>query len=224
MHPELNTDLFATRLNNQLTLYCSWKPDPGCASVDALTIDWSKFNLYVSSPFSLIRRFLQKIAQDQAKGILIIPLWPTQTWFSQALQPAMPSTLDIETPEEPTATCQPTSTPTAQQAAPNGLSALRESFTQYNVSPDITKILMASWRVGTQNNTKHTLKNVWHIVIKEASSWPFTTGSELLHYKYGTICGQWEPLWLPPLGDPIFQRHSWTQKTTTQIQLYLGCF
>lgn len=63
---------------------------------------------------------------------------------------AMQSALDYETFEEPTATCLPTSTPAAQQATPNGLSALRESFTQYNVSPDITKILMTSWRVGTQ--------------------------------------------------------------------------
>ena len=85
-YPELNIDLFATRLNNQLALYCSWKPDPGCAFVDALTIDWRKFNFYAFPPFSLIPRCLQKIAQDQAKGILIIPVWPTQTWFPQALQ------------------------------------------------------------------------------------------------------------------------------------------
>jgi len=61
---------------------------------------------------------------------------------------------DNEAFEEPSATCQPTSTPTAQQATPNGLSALRESFAQYSVSPDITKILMASWRVGTQKQYK----------------------------------------------------------------------
>ena len=37
LYPELNIDLFATRLNNQLALYCSWKPDPGCAFVLLLT-------------------------------------------------------------------------------------------------------------------------------------------------------------------------------------------
>ena len=86
LYPELNIDLFAIRLNNQLALYCSWKPDPGCAFVDALTIDWRKFNFYAFPPFSPIPRCQQKIAQDQAKGILIIRVWPTQTWFSQALQ------------------------------------------------------------------------------------------------------------------------------------------
>ena len=44
LYPELNIDLLASRLNNQLALYCSWKPDPGCAFVDALAIDWRKFN------------------------------------------------------------------------------------------------------------------------------------------------------------------------------------
>ncbi|XP_068704131.1 uncharacterized protein [Montipora foliosa] len=34
--PELNMDLFASRLTTQLTQYCSWKPDPGSAFVDVL--------------------------------------------------------------------------------------------------------------------------------------------------------------------------------------------
>lgn len=53
LHPELNTDLFATRLNNQLEMYCTRKPGPGCTLkfVNALTIDWSK--LITSVPFPL---------------------------------------------------------------------------------------------------------------------------------------------------------------------------
>ena len=97
-----------------------------------------------------------------SKKNLIIPVWPTQTWFSQALEllHCMQSTLDTEIFKEPTATCQPTSTPAAQQATPNGLSALRESFTQYHVSPDITKIFMAFWRVGTQKQY-NTYIEIW---------------------------------------------------------------
>jgi len=87
IYPELNIDLFATRLNNQLKMYCSWKPDPGCAYVDALSINWTNFKFYAFPPFSLIRpKCVQKINQDKAKGILIIPLWPTQTWFPLVLQ------------------------------------------------------------------------------------------------------------------------------------------
>ena len=86
VYPELNIDLFASRLNNQLDVYCSWKPDPGCTYVDAFSIDWSSFNFFAFPPFSLIPRCVQKISQDKAKGILLIPVWPTQTWFPLVLQ------------------------------------------------------------------------------------------------------------------------------------------
>ena len=83
---ELNIDLFASRLNNQLDAYCSWKPDPGCTYVDAFSINWSNFNFFAFPPFSLIPKCVQKIIQDKAKGILLIPVWPTQTWFPLVLQ------------------------------------------------------------------------------------------------------------------------------------------
>ena len=79
---QLNIDLFAARLTTQLTLYCSWQPDPGSAFVDAFSIDWSDFNFYAYPPFSLIARCLQKIQQY----IMIVPVWPTQTWFPLLLQ------------------------------------------------------------------------------------------------------------------------------------------
>ena len=84
--PALNMDLFASRLTTQLTQYCSWQPDPGSAFVDAFSIDWSEFNFYAFPPFNLIPRCLQKIQQDNGKGILIVPVWSTQTWFPLALQ------------------------------------------------------------------------------------------------------------------------------------------
>ena len=86
LYPNLDIDLFATRLNHQLDLYCSWKPDPGAHYVDAFAIDWSKFSFYAFPPFSLVPRCVQKISQDKAKGILVVPLWPTQPWFALLLQ------------------------------------------------------------------------------------------------------------------------------------------
>ena len=38
-YPELNIDLFATRLNHKLPTYCSWKPDPGCSYIDAFLVN-----------------------------------------------------------------------------------------------------------------------------------------------------------------------------------------
>ena len=63
--PELEIDLFASRLNNKLEKYCSWKPDPGCTFVDAFTTDWSNLKFYAFPPFSLIQRCVQKIIKDK---------------------------------------------------------------------------------------------------------------------------------------------------------------
>lgn len=81
---------------------------------------------------SIIPRCIQTIIiQDHAQGILIIPVWPTQPWF-----------------------CQAHTTPTTQQVTTNGLSTLWESFKRYIVSPEITKILMASWQDSTKKQYK----------------------------------------------------------------------
>ena len=78
-------DLFASRNNAQLPRYVSWFPDPGAEAVDALSLDWSALNFYAFPPFCIIGKCLQKIVQDEAEGILIVPKWPTQSWFPQML-------------------------------------------------------------------------------------------------------------------------------------------
>ena len=78
-------DLFASRLNAQIMTYVSWKPDPKASFIDAFSIKWSNCLFYAFPPFCLISRCLQKIIQDQATGIIIVPLWTTQPYFSMLL-------------------------------------------------------------------------------------------------------------------------------------------
>jgi len=70
--------LFASRLNCSLKPYVSYKPDPGAVAVDAFTVQWSQYVCYAFPAFSVIMRTLQKIQQDQATGLLLVPYWPTQ--------------------------------------------------------------------------------------------------------------------------------------------------
>lgn len=79
-------DLFATRANRQLAMFASWKPDPEATYIDAFTFDWSKHKFYCFPPFSLISRCLRNVEMDQAEGILIAPIWPTQLWWPQMLR------------------------------------------------------------------------------------------------------------------------------------------
>lgn len=76
-----DVDLFASKANAKCKRYCSWKRDPDSSAVDAFTIPWNNFYFYAFPPFSIILRVLHKIRNDKAEGTLIVPWWPTQSWF-----------------------------------------------------------------------------------------------------------------------------------------------
>lgn len=78
---EPKIDLFASRLNKKCLKFVSWIRDPEAYRVDAFTLNWSEFDFYAFPPFSLILRVLQKIINDKAEGIVVIPLWVSQPWY-----------------------------------------------------------------------------------------------------------------------------------------------
>ncbi|KYM95726.1 hypothetical protein ALC62_13632, partial [Cyphomyrmex costatus] len=74
-------DLFASRTNKKCKTFYSRFPDPDASAVDAFTVSWRNKNFYAFPPFALILRTLRKIMIDQAKGVVVVPLWSSQAWF-----------------------------------------------------------------------------------------------------------------------------------------------
>ena len=74
-------DLFASRINTKTPSYISWKPDPNSVAINAFTVPWDYSLIYCFPPFSIIWRMLEKIRRDQAEALVVVPLWPTQSWF-----------------------------------------------------------------------------------------------------------------------------------------------
>ena len=77
-------DLFASRLNAQLPRYVSFRPDPIAVGTDAFSLCWKEEIFYAFLPFSIIAQVLQKVQQDQGTGILVVPDWPTQVWYTSS--------------------------------------------------------------------------------------------------------------------------------------------
>ena len=83
--PEI--DLFATRLNHQVPKFVSWKPDPEAMAIDAFSIKWNVWDkVYLFPPFSMIQRALQKLYNDEAEALFILPNWPTAVWYPQMMR------------------------------------------------------------------------------------------------------------------------------------------
>ena len=81
-----NLDLFATCFNHKLPLYVSPVLDNQAFVIDAFSMNWNNLHAYAFPPTLLIPSVLNKIRQSQCRIVLIAPLWPQQTWFSEVLQ------------------------------------------------------------------------------------------------------------------------------------------
>ncbi|KAL9976890.1 hypothetical protein ACROYT_G014231 [Oculina patagonica] len=76
-----DVDLFASRLNFQLKPYVAYKPDPEAQAINAFHVSWKGYTFYAFPPFSILQRVLQKISEEGATGLLVVPNWPTQIWW-----------------------------------------------------------------------------------------------------------------------------------------------
>ena len=83
----IGIDLFASRHNAQVSAYYSWQHDFDALGVDSLCHAWIRSEtLYAYPPVFLVNRVLQKILNDETHDlILILPLWPSQSWWPTLL-------------------------------------------------------------------------------------------------------------------------------------------
>lgn len=81
-------DSFACRATALLPRYCSAGPDPGCLQRDAFTMSWTNEHVWLNPPWELLQRVIYKLRADKARGILIVPAWPAQSWWPSLLEVA----------------------------------------------------------------------------------------------------------------------------------------
>lgn len=74
-------DLFASAQNYKCSRYASWKLDPYSEVIDAFTFSWKNIKFYAFPPFSIVSKVLEKIISDKARGIVVVPYWPSQAWY-----------------------------------------------------------------------------------------------------------------------------------------------
>ncbi len=92
-------DLFTTKSNKQLLVYCTGLciHKAEAYAMDALSISWEGLAGYAFPPIPLIHRVLEKIARESSTIILIAPFWPISLLarFPQLL-PSHPDLLNMQ--------------------------------------------------------------------------------------------------------------------------------
>ena len=77
-------DLFTSRLNAQIPLFVSYHPSPEAIYINAFSIPWREMHrpFHEFTHFVVIRRVLHKKVLDVATGIIVVPNWHSQPWYS----------------------------------------------------------------------------------------------------------------------------------------------
>ena len=79
-------DLFASRINAKFGRFYSDNPDPEAWGHDPFPFSWQQEHFYVFPPFSCIPQVINKMELESATGILVVPLFTTQPWFTRLLK------------------------------------------------------------------------------------------------------------------------------------------
>ena len=79
-------DLFASRINAKVKRFYSHNPDPEACDHDSFPFSWQQKHFHVFPPFSCIPQVINKIELESATGILVVPLFTTQPWFTRLLR------------------------------------------------------------------------------------------------------------------------------------------
>ncbi|KAL0192226.1 hypothetical protein M9458_010522, partial [Cirrhinus mrigala] len=75
-------DLFASRESSHCQLSMTEAPH----GRDTLAHSWPRGLLkYIFPPVSLLAQTLCKIREDEEQVLLVVPYWPTQTWFANLM-------------------------------------------------------------------------------------------------------------------------------------------
>ena len=79
-------NVFASRVNCKVNRYYSYNLEPEAIEIDAFSYCWSNETFYAFPPFSIISKVLSKIEAEMATGVLIVPPFTTQSWFTRLLR------------------------------------------------------------------------------------------------------------------------------------------
>ena len=153
-------------------------------------LDWESSALTTRPLLNmLVGARILKIKQEGAPGVMIIPLWNTQFWF-----PMMVSLLqDFPVIVPPNILALPFN---QDQQHPlyskinetAGSSFISKSLRNLNISPEITDVILESWRQTTRSRYESVLRR-WHSFAISRNENPYSPDvTAVLAFLHGMYC------------------------------------
>ena len=149
-HPGLDCHLFASRLNFQISTYCSWCGDRHSAHIDAFTMNWSGYKFYAFPPSASSPNVDRKSDRTERTEYSLLLFGQHRHGSLSCYNTSTINLGSASTPESSETPLTQSTLPAAQETPLNGMSCVRGAFSPCKFSEEVTNVLMASGRSGMQ--------------------------------------------------------------------------
>ena len=171
--PELwgspSIDLFTSRLNAQLPVYCSLVPDDQATLEDAFRHPWDNLDVYAFPPFALLGKVLSRVLQSRNCSMtLVAPLWADRDWFADLLL---------------LLTHQPLALPLWDDVVHQPHNDL--------LHPGVPALKLQAWRLSSNSSDSRAFREERRATCPDASVSPLrmSTSRSGLHFVIGVVDG-----------------------------------
>ena len=192
----IEADLFASRINYQLTTSISWRPEPGAMAYNAFNLNWGLMKGYLFPPFFPDSSLHKNDSGRSGRTHFVHTSLEEQA--SDSISPSRQATA-VTQGQQTTVIArnrQSTSSVQSKEFSLGCMASFREEVSKQGFSKELSKILQASWRQKTTCQYESAWK-AWRGWCDQRQVDPFSTSlnvileflAELLHkgYKYRTI-------------------------------------
>ena len=90
-----SVDYFANDYNKKLDRFYSLFNSPGCEGVDAFSYNWHRESCLLVPPVCVIGRVLRHLRMCKAKGVLVVPCWPSAHYWPMLMDEFNGNILDL---------------------------------------------------------------------------------------------------------------------------------
>jgi hypothetical protein len=79
----ISLDAFACPQSKLTSRFASRHFAPEALAEDGLMLDWSSEVVWLNPPWALLPDVLCKLRAERPAAVLVVPVWPSQTWYGR---------------------------------------------------------------------------------------------------------------------------------------------
>ena len=137
---------------------------PHDSLIQMLDINWQQFELlYAFPPFSVVSKCLQKLDTSNTTGVFVLPLWPTQPWFTRALQMLIAQPLLLP---QISSTEQQSPSPSCQEIETDSVKVIEQSLRARGLSSGPLPSSSSRGETEAKSSTSAIINDGYSFVVK----------------------------------------------------------